>query len=147
MKSYKVKTKTMAFILLAGLAFYLNVEANQVTGTLGTSSAAADTYTFTCPTGTTQARVRVMDLNTRLNTAATVFATFGEDGNPTLAVSDTESTSTGSVYATNTLDGPGIYSVVVNKSAANLEDYIVDAQCLNNLGTSIPVALILKTNQ
>jgi hypothetical protein len=142
-----VKTIAVTITLLTGCVLSLTAEAAAISGTLGTSIVAADSYTFTCPTGTTQSRIRVMDLNTITNRTATVYARFGEDGSPTLTVFDTESTSTGSANAINTSDGPGIYNLVVNKSTVNLEDYVVVAECLNSLGTLLPVTLTLKTNQ
>jgi hypothetical protein len=147
MKITSKKTIGLAFGLIAGLLTTLTAEAASVSGTLGTSIVAADSYAFTCPTGTTKSRIRVMDLNTIRNSVATVYATFGEDGSPTLSVADTESTSTGSANITNILDGPGNYNLVVNKSAANVDDYIVTGECLNSAGTLLPVSLILKTNQ
>jgi hypothetical protein len=147
MKITSKKTIGLAFGLIAGLLTTLTAEAASVSGTLGTSIVAADSYAFTCPTGTTKSRIRVMDLNTITNRTATVFATFGKKGSPTLAVADTESTSTGSTNITNPIDGAGIYGLVVNKSAVNAEDYIVTVECLNSAGTLLPVSLILKTNQ
>jgi hypothetical protein len=147
MKTKTLKIISISILAITGSVASLSVDAVQVSGTLGTSSAAIDTYTFTCPTGTAQSRVRVMDLNTILNTTATVFATFGEDANPTLTASDTESTTTGSLFVTNRLDGPGIYALIVHKSAANQEDYIVEAQCLSSLGADIPVKLFFRINQ
>ena len=103
---------------------------------------------FTCPTGTIHSRIRIMDLNTIVNLNAIVYATFGEDGNPSLTASDTESTSTGSLFATNSLDGPGNYSLIVRKSAINADDYVVEAQCLNSSGAIIgPLRLVTQINQ
>jgi len=127
-----LKILFMAFILLSGLVTSLTVEAVTASGTLGSSTVALDAWRFTCPTGTAQSRVRVMDNNGTLNTAATVFVSFGEDGVPTWFVSDTESTTSASAWATNTSDGSGNYVLVVNKSAAGLEDYTVEAQCLDS---------------
>ncbi len=137
----------MAFTLLAWGIPLSTAEAASVSGTLGMSAAATDTYTFTCPKGTAQSRVRIMDMNTIFNSAATVYATFGEDANPTLTALDTESTSTGSQFSTNTSDGPGIYALTVHKSAADLEDYIVEAQCIDSLGVETPVKLFFRLNQ
>jgi hypothetical protein len=147
MKTEILKIISLSIMAIINSVASLSVDAAQVSGTLGTSSAAADTYTFTCPTGTTQSRIRVMDLNTISNLTSTVFATFGEDANPTLTVSDTESTSTGSLFVTNTSDGPGIYALTVHKSAANSDDYIVEAQCLSSLGADIPIKLFFRINQ
>jgi hypothetical protein len=147
MKSNAAKNILLSFTLIMGIFLTLTAESATISGTLGPALMATDSYAFTCPTGTTQSRIRVMDLNTVRNSLATVVATFGEDGSPTLAVSDSESTSTGSVFATNTLDGPGIYAVVVNKTAINVEDYSIEAQCLNALGVSLVTRLIPKTNQ
>jgi hypothetical protein len=124
------------------------VHAASVSGTLGTSLMAVDSYAFTCPTGTVSSRIRVMDLNTIRNSLANVFAAFGEKGTPTLSVSDSESTSTGSAFVTNTVDGSGVFSLVVNKSASGTEDYSVEVQCLNASGTVLAMATpIIKTNQ
>ncbi|NOU23817.1 MAG: hypothetical protein HOO93_18880 [Methyloglobulus sp.] len=149
MKFKTVKTIGLAVIAIAGLIITLTAEAAPRSGMLGTSAAAADSYTFSCPTGTLRSRIRVMDLTTIANRTATVFATFGEDGRPPVppAVSDTESTSTGSANAINTLNGSGLYTLVVNKSAAGKEDYAVVAECQNSSGTYISVTLTLKTNQ
>jgi hypothetical protein len=149
MKFKTVKTLAMAFSLITGVSFSLAAEAIQVSGMLGTSLVAVDGYTFTCPSGTVQVRARVFDLNTILNSAATVYATFGKDGNPTLTVFDTESTSTSSPWATNTADGLGNYALVVRKSASNPEDYIIEAQCLDSSLVTIigPPKLILQINQ
>ena len=133
MMNYKLaKTMAKTFTLFLGVVVALTAEAASVTGALGSSAVALDAWRFTCPTGTVQSRVRVMDNNGTLNTAATVFVSFGEDAAPTWFVSDTESTSTSSPWATNTSDGPGNYVLVVNKSAAGLEDYTVEAQCLDS---------------
>lgn len=149
MKLETVKTIVLAFTLVAGGVAPFTAKAIQVSGTLGTSLVSVDAYAFTCPSGTVQVRARVFDLNTVLNSAATVYATFGKDSVPTLTVFDTESTSTSSPWATNTADGPGIYSLVVRKSAANPEDYIIEAQCLDSsLVTAIgPPKLVLQINQ
>jgi hypothetical protein len=149
MKLKTVKIIVLAFSLVAGGVASFTAKAIQVSGTLGTSLVSADAYTFTCPSGTVQARTRVFDLNTVLNSAATVYATFGEDGSPTLTVSDTESTSTSSPWATNTADGPGNYALVVRKSAANPEDYIIEAQCLDSSLVTVigPPKLVLQINQ
>jgi hypothetical protein len=148
MKFKTVKTIVMAFTLIAGVIASLTAEAIQVSGKLGTSLVAVDTYTFRCPPRTVQVRVRVMDPKTIINLASTVHATFGKDGSPTLTVLDTESTSTSSPWATNTVDGSGNYALVVRKSASNPEDYFVEARCLNGLGTVIgPTGLIPQINQ
>jgi hypothetical protein len=143
-----VKTIVMAFILIAGAIASLTAEAIQVSGSLGASLVAVDAYTFTCPSGTVRVRARVFDSNTIANLAATVYATFGEDGSPTLSVLDNETTSASSPWATNTSDGLGIYALVVRKTAVKLEDYVVETQCLNSLGAVIgPTKLITKINQ
>jgi hypothetical protein len=143
-----LKTITLAFTLLAGVVASLTTEAATVSGTLGTSIVAADSYAFTCPpTVTAKVQIRVMDLNPIRNSLATVYATIGKDGSPTSTVADTESTPTGSAPATNT-DGPGIYSLVVNKSATGTEDYTVELLCLNSLGKPLTFPNPqIKTNQ
>ncbi|MEQ1546221.1 hypothetical protein [Methyloglobulus sp.] len=142
-----LKAITLAFTLLAGVVASLTTEAATVSGTLGTSIVAADSYAFTCPTVTAKVQINVMDLNTIRNSLATVYATIGKDGSPTSTVADTESTPTGSAPATNT-DGQGIYSLVVNKSTTGTEDYTVQLLCLNSLGKPLTLANPqIKTNQ
>lgn len=144
----KGKTTVMAVTLITGIVASLSAKAIQMSGTLGASLVAVDAYSFTCASGTVQARVRIFDMNGILNLASTVYSTFGEDGSPTLTVFDTESTGTSSPWATNTADGPGNYALVVRKSAANSEDYVVEAQCLNTIGqVNGPVRLIFQINQ
>jgi hypothetical protein len=147
MKSKTMQTMAMAFALVTGNLTALTAEAASITGTLGASTLSADTYTFTCPVGTVQSRIRVMDLNAILNLAATVYVTFGEDGSPTYAAADNESTTTGSPFVSNTLDRDGIYALTVRKSAVNPDDYIVEGRCLNALGADLATKLILKSNQ
>ncbi|MBK8816785.1 MAG: hypothetical protein IPN42_15330 [Methylococcaceae bacterium] len=148
MKFKTVNTIISAFSLIVGLVATSTGQAAQVTGSLGSSLVSADTWTFTCPTGTIQSRIRIMDLNTTVNLNAIVYATFGEDGNPSLTVSDSESTSTGSAFATNTSDGPGNYSLLVRKSAINTDDYVAEAQCLDSSGAVIgPLRLVAQINQ
>jgi hypothetical protein len=143
-----VNTTISAFSLIVGLLVTSTGQAAQVTGSLGSSLVSADALTFTCPTGTIHSRIRIMDLNTIVNLNAIVYATFGEDGNPSLTASDTESTSTGSLFVTNSLDGPGNYSLIVRKSAINADDYVVEAQCLNSSGAIIgPLRLVTQINQ
>jgi hypothetical protein len=143
-----VKTIIKVIILCAGGVASLSAEAIQVAGTLGTSSVVVDAWIFPCPSGTTQARIRVFDINTINNSAATVFATFGKDGNPTLTVSDTESTPTSSPWATNTADGAGNYALVVRRSGSGAEDYVIDGECLNSLSQIIgPPRITLQINQ
>lgn len=149
MKLETVKTVVLAFTLVAGEAASFTAKAIQASGTLGASLVAVDAYTFTCPSGTVQVRTRVFDINTVLNSAATVYATFGKDSVPTLTVFDTESSSTSSPWATNTADGPGNYALVVRKSAANQEDYIIESQCLDSSLVTVigPPKLVLQINQ
>ncbi|NOU20885.1 MAG: hypothetical protein HOO93_03695 [Methyloglobulus sp.] len=150
MKFKTVKTIVMAFASIAVAFASLTAEAIRVPGRLGATLVAADAYTFTCPSGTTRVQARVFDPNTIANLASTVYATFGEDGSPTLSVLDNETTSAWSPWAINTSDGLGIYALVVRKTAAKLEDYIVETQCLNSLGAVIgpsPPRLTVKINQ
>ncbi len=141
-----IKAFVTVFSLLIGWAASFAAEAASATGTLGASSAAADSYTFSCPSGTTEAQVRVEDRTIIINTAATVFATFGKDKNPTVTASDTESVPTAGPWVTNP-DGFGTYGLVVNKSTINKDDYAVEAKCFNSLGSELATRLLIKTDQ
>ncbi|KJV05981.1 hypothetical protein [Methylocucumis oryzae] len=123
--------------------------ALQVTGSLGEALEAVDVYSFTCPSGTTEAKIRVIDLNTIFNSAAVVYASFGKDSNPTLTVFDSESTSTSSAWISNSSDGSGTYGLVVRKNATNSEDYGVEALCLDSTQTTVlgPRKLTRQINQ
>jgi hypothetical protein len=143
-----MKSTNILFVLIFSFGYHVILNAATVSGTLGTSATMVDSYSFSCPTGTVSSRIRVMDLNGIRNSLASVFASFGEKGSPTLTVSDSESTSTGSAFVTNTVDGPGLYSLVVVKSASGTEDYSVEVQCLNSQGASLAIAApLIKTNQ
>ncbi len=123
--------------------------ALQITGSLGETLESVDVYSFACPSGTVQARIRVIDLNTIFNSAAVVYASFGKDSNPTLTVFDSESTSTSSAWIANTSDGSGTYGLVVRKTATNSEDYGIEAQCLDSTQTTVigPKRIIRQINQ
>ncbi|MEQ1559568.1 MAG: hypothetical protein ABL933_11605 [Methyloglobulus sp.] len=147
MKSNLLKAMIMSAITITGVITTLTAEAASASGTLGTSPAAADSYTFFCPTGTTLTRISITDSLTLRNNLTAVFATFGEFSVRTKTASDTESTPTTGSSADNNVDHDGVYTLVVNKSAAGLEDYSVVADCINSTGSRLPVTLTQKTNQ
>ena len=127
----------MAIILMAGIMTSLTAQALTVTGTLGTASFSADAWTFACPTGTTRVQMRVKDGRNPINTLATVYASYAEDGSPTLTAADTDSDDIFSSWIINTSDGPGNYILVLRKVGSNMEDYAAEMQCLNSLGALI----------
>jgi hypothetical protein len=147
MKIRAMKTIVLFAVAIAGAGLGLPAQALQVPGRLGVSPYAVDVYSFACATGTTKARIRVFDTKTVANLAATVFATFGEDGIPTLQVSDTESIDTSSAWASNVADGPGNYALTIAKSASNPEDYVVEVQCLDSRARVIgPIRVNTRIN-
>lgn len=144
----RVKAITLTLTLLAGCTISLTVKAATVLGTLGSASYSTDVLTFSCGTGTTKAQIRVTDGRNPINSPAGIYASFAEDGSPTLAVADTESTTSPSSWAINTTDGPGTYVMAIRKSAVGMEDYLAEALCLNSVGSAIgPASFKLIHNQ
>ncbi len=144
----KVKAITLTLALLAGCTISLTVKAATVPGTLGSAYYSTDVWTFACGTGTTKVQIRVTDGRNPINSLAAVYASFAEDGSPTLTVADTESTTLPSSWSINTTDGSGTYVLVIRKSAAGMEDYLAEALCLNSLGSVIgPASFKLIHNQ
>lgn len=128
---------TRILVLLAAGVTSLPAHAAAMAGSLGTASYAADAWNFVCGTGTTKVQVRVTDGRNPVNTLASVYASFAEDGNPTLTTVDTESTTLPSPWVINTSDGPGTYLLIARKTGAGMEDYVAEAVCLNSLGATI----------
>jgi len=149
MKTNTFKRIVLALIGFVGVSTSITAQAIQISGTLGVSSVAVDSYSFTCPTGTTRVGIRVTDTTKIVNLAATIYATFGEDGSPTLSAFDNDNTSAASPVVINTVDGPGNYVLVVSKSAfTKQDDYLIDVQCQNRLKAVIgPARLITHINQ
>ena len=114
---------------------------------LGAPGNAVDTWTFVCPIATAQVRVRVFDNNPFNNLAAQVQVAFGEDGNPTLQVTDPTEGGAPSVWANNNVDGPGLYNMAIKKTAGGNEAYIAQAECLNVVGAIFNPVLTLRINQ
>lgn len=132
MKTRAMKTIVLFSFFIAGAGLSYPAQALQISGRLGVSPNAVDVYSFACATGTTKTRIRVFDTKKVANLEATVFATFGKDGNPSLQVSDTESLDSSSAWASNVADGPGNYALAIAKSKPNPEDYVVEVQCLDS---------------
>lgn len=149
MKFKNAITILNALCLAVSICLSFRADAAQVSGTLGASSVAVDGYTFACPTGTVEIRARVADPTTVLNTAAIIYATFGKDGNPTLTVSDSETTSTSSAWISNRADGAGTFSLIVRKSSINADDYLAEVQCLDSSLLTVigPSRIITQINQ
>lgn len=149
MKLKNASTVVNTLCLAVSICLSYSVNAAQVSGTLGASSIAVDGYTFACPTGTAEIRARVADLTAILNTSALIYATFGKDGNPTLTVSDSETTSTSSAWISNRVDGAGTFSLIVRKSSINADDYLAEVQCLDSTLITVigPSRIITQINQ
>lgn len=146
-----VKSVFALFIYLsvAGSAHALRVSGTFTSTAVSNAPVASKAYTFVCPTGTVQARMRVLDLPTIQNGAATVYATFGKDGSPTLTTLDTDSSTAWSPWMANTLDRNGAYLLVITKSGLGQEDFIAEVICLDSTLVNVigPTTITLQVNQ
>lgn len=144
MKTTTLKKSLMAASLLAAAGFIGTASAHTQTGSLGTTATATDYYQVTCGTGTTKLYLRVSDTSASDSVLVSAQAQKG-----TVAINTTDPTGGDGVYSPSVTlsSSTGVYDVLVDKTAANTQNYTLEVHCQDNAGVEKSTTVVSKQNQ
>lgn len=152
MKTNSFRNIVATASLVAGLAGVSSAQANVVSGSLGAGASATDHYHVTCPAVFSRLEGNVTDL---IPVAAPLVSMQIHKGN---GATNTTDPVDGFTFFFSPLQlpspkvslvgGSGVYDVLIDKTAAGAENYLMYVQCFGGFtGGTLPTTIVQVQNQ